>query len=240
MTKQLVAPPLCERAPLVCPDPCSPLITLLRPHVTAATGVATSLCPGCNGDERKSWRGIQLILAWVGLDVSVFFFSFIATPNPAHRRWGPSPRSGLMWSKANRWAWIVPRLPGCQWPLARSKNLWGELKHPQVAASRGLSLNLIWPGSSAHWGAGQRMMLQENNLQPMTSQVNPLLPIAPCRMVLNNGVKSNMTYSPKKKPALLSDFSLPSLLLCQFSRLCLRVHSEVNHKNARQGNNPTV
>lgn len=48
----------------------------------------------------------------------------------------------------------------------------------------------------------QWMMLQENNAQPVTSPVNLLPPITPCRMVLNNSVKSNMTCS--HKPVLLS------------------------------------
>lgn len=154
MTKQLVAPLLCERAPLVCSDPCSPNYTV-RPHVTAATGVATSLCPGCNEDERKAgeesgWFWPEWVWKCQFFIIVCFFYS--TTPSPVHRRWGPSPRSRLTWSKENRWAWIVSYLLGCQWPLARSKNLWGELKHPQVAVGQGLSSDLIWPGSSAHWG----------------------------------------------------------------------------------------
>lgn len=56
------------------------LITLLCPHVTTATGVASSLGPECYEDERKAGGTeykVELILAWcsdfwVELDLSVF------------------------------------------------------------------------------------------------------------------------------------------------------------------------
>lgn len=138
------------------------VLTPLLPRVTAATGVAAPLCPWDVHDE-SSWFWPE----WI-FDTSVFFF-FLATAKIA-------PRSGPTWSKANRWAWIVSHLLDCQRPLARSGNLWGELKQPQAASvSRGLSSDLIWPGSSAHWG-NQRMMLQDSHFQPVTSPLNPPRP----------------------------------------------------------------
>lgn len=125
---------------------------------------------------------------------------FLAAPGPARRRWSPSPRSGPTWSKANRWAWRVSHLQGCQLPLARGKNLWGELKHPQAAISRGLSSDLIWPGSSAHWGT-KGWCCKKTTSNPWHHWWMP-----PCRMVLNNSVKSNMTYS--HKPVLFSVWRL--------------------------------
>lgn len=173
MTKQLVAPLLCERTPLVCSDPCSPNYTVMATCHCSNRGGHVSLSRIWWGWAEARWV-VELILAGVGLDVS----DFLAAPGPARRRWSPSPRSGPTWSKANRWAWRVSHLLGCQLPLARGKNLWGELKHPQAAISRGLSSDLIWPGSSAHWG-DQRMMLQENNFQPMTSLANAPLQDGP-------------------------------------------------------------
>lgn len=125
---------------------------------------------------------------------------FLAAPGPARRRWSPSPRSGPTWSKANRWAWRVSHLLGCQLPLARGKNFWGELKHPQAAISRGLSSDLIWPGSSAHWGT-KGWCCKKTTSNPWHHWWMP-----PCRMVLNNSVKSNMTYS--HKPVLFSVWRL--------------------------------
>lgn len=141
MTKQLVAPLCCERTPVVCSDPRFPNYTVMSTCHYSNWGGLFTLSRMLWG-WAEGWRnGIK---SGVDFGAKQWFLSgtgpvcFSATPGPGHRRWGPSPLSGPTWSKANRWAWIVSHLLGCQLPLARSKNLLGGLKTPTNSYQLGI------------------------------------------------------------------------------------------------------
>lgn len=103
------------------------------------------------------------------------------------RRWGPSPRSGPTWSKANRWARIVSHLLGCQLPLARSENLLGGLKTPTNSYQLGIVFRSELARSLASKG-GPKDDVARKHLTTHDITDEP-----PCRIVLNNSVKSNTT-----------------------------------------------
>lgn len=146
MTKQLVAPLCCERTPVMCSDPRFPNYTVMSTcHYSNWGGLFTlsrMLCGWVEGWRNGIKSGVDFgAIQWFLSGTGPVCFS--VTPGPGHRRWGPNPWSGPTWSKANRWAWIVSHLRGCQLPLARSK----DSKHPQTAISWGLSSDQIWPGA---------------------------------------------------------------------------------------------